>query len=153
MGVEIERKFLIRDPSCLQGATGLRISQGYLSHAVEATVRVRLVGERGFLAVKGETTGTRRSEYEYEIPGDDARELLALCSKGRIEKVRHRVPVGRHVWEVDVFEGENAGLVVAEIELADEGESFERPQWLGEEVTGDPRYYNRSLSEKPYRNW
>lgn len=150
MGTEIERKFLVRDPSIVEGARGTRIAQGYLAHAPEATVRVRIRDDEAFLTVKGLTRGVRRSEFEYAVPEDDAREMLELCPAGRIEKTRYEIPVGDHVWEVDVFHGDNDGLVLAEVELADENEAPEMPSWLGREVSGDPRYFNSNLSLTPW---
>ena len=153
MAVEIERKFLVTSLDMLEGIAGTELSQGYLSHSPDSTVRVRVAGDQGWLTIKGRTQGTRRLEFEYEVPPDDARALLALCQSGRIEKTRYRVPANSHIWEVDVFHGDNDGLVVAEIELADEREDFARPPWLGQEVTDDPRYFNSALSEMPYCQW
>lgn len=156
MGVEIERKFRVRAGWRPDGA-GEEIAQGYLSSVPERTVRVRLRGGRGYLTVKGKNGGAdaaRRAEFEYEIPAADARALLALAEPGVIEKERCLVPVADgHTWEVDVFHGENEGLVVAEIELGAEDETFARPDWLADEVTGDARYYNSSLARTPYRLW
>ena len=153
MATEIERKFLLRDTDFLKGLSGERICQGYLSDAVDATVRVRLIGNQGFLTIKGRSQGISRSEFEYPVPGADARQLLALCSAGRIDKIRYRVTHGNHLWEVDVFSGANQGLVIAEIELACEEEPFARPDWLGEEVSHDPRYFNSQLSRHPFSAW
>ena len=145
MGVEIERKFRVRAGWRPDGA-GEEIAQGYLSSVPERTVRVRLRGGRGYLTVKGKNGGAdaaRRAEFEYEIPAADARALLALAEPGVIEKERFLVPAADgHTWEVDIFHGENEGLVVAEIELGAEDEPFARPDWLADEVTGDARYYN-----------
>ena len=156
MGVEIERKFRVRAGWRPDGA-GEEIAQGYLSSVPERTVRVRLRGGRGYLTVKGKNGGAdaaRRAEFEYEIPAADARALLALAEPGVIEKERCLVPVADgHTWEVDVFHGENEGLVVAEIELGAEDEPFARPDWLADEVTGDARYYNSSRARTPYRLW
>jgi CYTH domain-containing protein len=156
MGVEIERKFRVRAGWRPDGA-GEEIAQGYLSSVPERTVRVRLRGGRGYLTVKGKNGGAdaaRRAEFEYEIPAADARALLALAEPGVIEKERCLVPaVDGHTWEVDIFHGENEGLVVAEIELGAEDEPFARPDWLADEVTGDARYYNSSLARTPYRLW
>ncbi|MCI6752266.1 MAG: CYTH domain-containing protein [Selenomonas bovis] len=156
MGVEIERKFRVRAGWRPDGA-GEEIAQGYLCSVPERTVRVRLRGGRGYLTVKGKNGGAdaaRRAEFEYEIPAADARALLALAEPGVIEKERCLVPVADgHTWEVDVFHGENEGLVVAEIELGAEDEPFARPDWLADEVTGDARYYNSSLARTPYRLW
>ncbi len=153
MGVEIERKFLVRDTAMLAGQAGEYLSQGYLSHTPEATVRVRIAGERAFLTVKGRNEGARRAEFEYPVPVDDARDMLALCPAGRIEKTRYRLPVAAFVWEVDVFHGDNDGLVVAEVELPDEQAPLTLPAWAGEEVTDDPRYFNSALSQRPFRDW
>ncbi len=156
MGVEIERKFRVRAGWRPDGA-GEEIAQGYLSSVPERTVRVRLRGGRGYLTVKGKNGGAdaaRRAEFEYEIPAADARALLALAEPGVIEKERFLVPAADgHTWEVDIFHGENEGLVVAEIELGAEDEPFARPDWLADEVTGDARYYNSSLARTPYRLW
>lgn len=155
MATEIERKFLVRDERWrTHAAAGTPYRQGYLSSAKSCSIRVRVAGETGFLNIKSATLGARRTEYEYEIPVQDATELLEqLCTRPLIEKVRYLVQHADHTWEVDVFEGDNAGLVVAEIELDEEQEPFELPPWAGEEVTGDPRYYNVSLVERPYRDW
>lgn len=153
MATEIERKFLLRDTGFLQNLSGERICQGYLSDAVDATVRVRLIGEQGFLTIKGRSQGISRSEFEYPIPAVDAEQLLAMCGAGRIDKIRYRIPHAGHIWEVDVFSGANQGLVLAEIELASEDEAFARPDWLGEEVSHDPRYFNSQLSRQPFSSW
>ena len=147
MGVEIERKFTVRADFCPQGA-GTEMAQGYLSRDPQRTVRVRLAGGRGYLTVKGETRGMVRAEYEYEIPLADARSLLELCGSHRLSKVRHLVPYQGHTWEVDIFTGRHEGLVLAEIELSSIGEQYDLPPWVGEEVTGDPRYYNAMLARK-----
>jgi adenylate cyclase len=154
MGEEIERKFLVRADSWRDGATSARFRQGFLSVEPERTVRVRVSGSSAWLTIKGKSVGARRLEYEYEIPKGDAEELLdTLCVRPLIEKVRYAVRVGEHSWEIDVFEGENEGLVVAEIELRAEDEEFERPEWLGDEVTDDPRYFNSNLAVRPFRTW
>ena len=153
MATEIERKFLLCDTAFLQSLSGQRICQGYLSHSPEATVRVRISGEQGFLTIKGDSTGISRVEFEYPIPLADAEALLALCRNGRIEKIRYRLPIGNHTWEIDVFGADNQGLIVAEIELSSEQEDFERPDWLGEEVSHDPRYFNSQLSRYPFSSW
>jgi adenylate cyclase len=147
MAQEIERKFLVDGPF-LEHATGARrIVQGYLSSVPGRTVRVRISADTGYLTIKGigNATGTSRYEWEREIPLAEAEALLMLCEPGVIEKVRHLVPAGQHTYEVDVFGGSLAGLVIAEIELGHEDEAFDRPSWLGTEVTGDPRYYNSAL--------
>ena len=155
MGVEIERKFLVTGEGWRAGAdAGVAIAQGYLSSEPRLSVRVRLKGERGFLTVKGAATGCTRSEYEYEIPSADAAEMLrTLCLPEQIQKTRYHVPVGRHTWEVDVFHGANAPLVLAELELASADEAYDRPAWLGAEVTDDPRYLNAQLAANPYGSW
>jgi CYTH domain-containing protein len=129
--------------------------QGYLNASSGRTVRVRTAGDRGFITIKAAAGTSRisRHEWEYEIPGSDAREIMALCVGGVIDKTRHYVPYAGHIFEVDVFHGENEGLVLAEVELASENEVFDRPAWLGEEVTGDARYYNSMLMKNPYRRW
>jgi adenylate cyclase len=156
VGVEIERKFLVSDQSVVDGIAGIRICQGYLSLDPERTIRVRLAGTRAFITIKGLSSarGTTRAEYEYEIPVNEAEELLDAMALGPlIQKTRYRRTVGRLVWEVDVFEGENEGLVVAEVELPSEGAAVILPDWVGEEVTGDPRYFNASLVMHPFRDW
>ncbi len=152
MGQEIERKFLVQ-PGWKPDGEGSRIAQGYLSSVPERTVRVRVRGRKGYLTVKGKNAGIQRAEFEYEIPLADAEAMLALCEQPLIEKTRYLIPQGELCWEVDVFEGDNAGLTVAEIELPSEDTSFARPEWLGEEVSGDLRYYNSSLIRHPFRAW
>jgi adenylate cyclase len=154
--IEIERKFLVKsDQFKAQAFTQNRIAQGYLSSLPERTVRVRIKGERGFLTIKGigQHGGMTRFEWENEIPPDEALELLKICESGKIEKTRFEIQSGKHIFEVDEFYGENEGLVMAEIELESETESFEKPDWLGEEVTNDERYYNAYLSKNPYKYW
>ena len=156
MGLEIERKFLVRDRSVVANLVGTEMRQGYLSVDPERTVRVRVAGLRGFVTIKGagSESGASRAEYEYEIPAPDAEELLdRLALRPLIEKTRYRVAAGDLVWEIDVFRGDNDGLVVAEIELPSETTEVALPGWVGEEVTGDPRYYNASLVSRPYRDW
>lgn len=154
MGEEIERKFLVATEGWRETAKGTRYRQGFLSTEPERTVRVRVAGPRGSITVKGKNVGARRAEFEYEIPVADAERMLdTLCKHPLIEKVRYTVAVAPHTWEIDVFEGENAGLVVAEIELGNENEAFDKPEWLGDEVTDDPRYFNSNLVENPYRTW
>ena len=154
MGFEIERKFLVLGHAWRSRATGTRYRQGFLSTEPERTVRVRAAGPRGWLTIKGKTMGARRIEHEYEIPLRDAEDMLeSLCKRPLIEKVRYTIVVGDHTWEIDVFEGENEGLIVAEIELQSEDETFERPQWLGDEVTHDARYFNANLVQNPFRTW
>jgi len=155
MGVEIERKFLVIDDSWRETAgPGIPMQQGYLIAAKQASVRVRIEGKQARLNIKGATLGVRRQEFEYPIPLHDARTLLrTLCEKPLIEKTRYPVRYAGKEWEVDVFEGENTGLVVAELELEHEAEPFEKPPWLGREVSADPRYYNTCLVRHPYRDW
>ena len=154
MAQEIERKFLIQDTSIVDSLAGERLTQGYLSHDKNATVRVRIAGTTGWLTIKGKTVGATRSEFEYPVPQEDARQMLdELCGAGVIDKTRYRLPQGELCWEIDVFHGDNDGLIVAEIELPSEDTPFDRPAWLGEEVTGDPRYYNSALSTNPYTQW
>ncbi len=152
MSIEIERKFLVVGSAWRQGA-GVRFSQGYLNRDKDRTVRVRIAGEQAFLTIKGRSAGASRAEFEYEIPMADGQELLALCERPLIEKIRRVIPNQGMNWEVDEFLGENAGLVVAEIELQSEDQAFARPEWLGEEVTSDSRYFNSSLSLNPYGRW
>jgi adenylate cyclase len=155
MATEIERKFLLRDDSWRQLAdAGTRFSQGYLIGSSRASVRVRIEGDQANLNIKSATLGIHRHEFEYPVPLDEAREMLeTLCEKPIIDKIRYRLHYGKHEWEIDVFEGDNAGLVVAEIELQHEDEPFERPDWLGEEVSHDVRYYNVNLVKHPYKDW
>lgn len=154
MALEIEKKFLVTGDFKAESYKAVRITQGYLSSAAERTVRIRVKGDRGFITIKGVTnaSGAARFEWEKEIPAEDAKALLELAEPGIIDKTRYLVKNtdGRHVWEVDEFHGNNEGLIVAEIELADENEPFDKPAWLGEEVTGDPRYYNSMLAKKPF---
>jgi CYTH domain-containing protein len=153
---EIERKFLVTSTEFLsESIQSNRIVQGYLNSNPERTVRIRIKGIQGFITIKGKgnKSGTTRFEWEKEIEVTEAKQLLLLCEDGVIDKVRYEIPFGKHLYEVDVFEGDNMGLIIAEIELNDENESFEKPNWLGEEVTGDNRYYNASLSVSSYKNW
>lgn len=154
--LEIERKFLVTsDAFIAQAFTKNQIAQGYLNSHPERTVRVRIKGESGFLTIKGkgDASGTTRFEWETEISLMEARPLLALCEKGVIQKTRYEVLLGKHTFEVDVFSGENEGLIIAEIELSAADEVFENPDWLGNEVTNDARYYNAYLSQNPYKAW
>ncbi len=154
MGVEIERKFLVACEGWRQMATTRTcFSQGYLSRDPARTVRVRIAGDVAFLTIKGATRGATRAEFEYAIPPVDARQLLAMSDGPVVEKVRHLCPHAGMTWEVDEFLGANAGLVVAEIELQSEGQAFDRPSWLGEEVTGDARYVNANLAVRPFTSW
>jgi adenylate cyclase len=153
MAAEIERKFLTIDDSWRDGSHGIRISQGYLSQDPDRTVRVRIAGENAWLTIKGRTEGIRRAEFEYEIPVDDARDLLELCLPSVIDKTRYRMTYGGHLWEVDDFHGENTGLVVAEVELAYESVPVDLPSWVGAEVSADPRYFNSALATRPFTKW
>lgn len=153
MGTEIERKFLVKE-GAWRDANATRYRQGYLSTVKERTVRVRTINDKGYLTIKGITVGASRLEFEYEIPGADAEELLNnLCVKPLIEKNRYKVDYSKHIWEVDEFFGENEGLIVAEVELQSEDQLFDRPEWVAEEVTTDPRYYNANLINNPYSKW
>ena len=153
MAREIERKFLVDKDIFKPTGEGEYIAQGYLSSTPERTVRVRIKNQRGYLTVKGKNDGISRSEFEYKIPKSDAEELLKLCEPSIIVKRRYIVNVNGSIWEVDVFEGDNAGLIVAEIELQSEDEYFVKPDWLGAEVSFDAKYYNSNLSKNPYRLW
>ncbi|WP_299382613.1 CYTH domain-containing protein [uncultured Lacinutrix sp.] len=154
--IEIERKFLVQSNAFKSEAfKQTRIVQGFLSTDKKRTVRVRLKGDIGFLTIKGESSknGLSRFEWEKEIPKTEAESLLKLCKKGMIDKIRYEVKVDKHMFEVDEFFGKNVGLIVAEVELNNETETFTKPQWLGEEVTGDTKYYNSQLSKNPYCKW
>jgi|TARA_B100001971_G_scaffold193924_1_gene199439 CYTH domain-containing protein len=154
VSTEIERKFLVVDDAWRAAAAPVRYCQGYLDSAKLATVRVRVAGNAGYLTVKGPTIGVSRSEYEYEIPVDDARAMLeALCRKPIIDKRRSSVEFAGMTWEVDEYHGANDGLIVAEVELEREDQSLELPPWVGEEITGDCRYRNSNLAAHPYREW
>jgi len=154
MAKETELKFLVRGDSWRRHSTGTRYRQGYLSTVKERTVRVRAAGDKGFITVKGINVGATRSEYEYEIPLADANEILdRLCERPLIEKIRYRIQFGDLTWEVDEFEGENRGLITAEVELADENQAVSLPDWIGAEVTADPRYFNSNLVAHPFSKW
>lgn len=161
MGIEIERKFLLAGDGWRAAAVkSVRMAQGYINDMAalregrqNASVRVRIAGEAAFLNLKSRELGSTRQEFDYPIPVADAEALLALCVGGRIDKVRHYVQHAGHTWEVDEFAGDNAGLVVAELELGSADEAFERPSWLGREVTEELRYYNLALAERPYSRW
>lgn len=157
MAQEIERKFLVAGDYKSEAYASVRITQGYLSRVPERVVRIRIKGDKGFITIKGTTndTGLSRFEWEKEIPLADAQSLLKLAEPGVIDKTRHLIKNkdGKHTWEVDEFHGDNEGLIMAEIELESENDTFDKPSWLGKEVTGDKRYYNAYLSEKPYRLW
>lgn len=155
MSLEIERKFIVKGDYKPFAHHAIRIRQGYLSTVPERTVRVRIKGDQGFITIKGisNSSGTSRYEWEKEIPVAEGDELLQICEPGMIDKTRYLVKSGNHTFEVDEFYGENQGLVVAEIELGSEDEAFDMPVWLGEEVTGDPRYFNSGLTKRPFSKW
>jgi adenylate cyclase len=154
MAKEIERKFLVKGDAWRALAKGSMYRQGYLNSAKERTVRIRTADDRAFLTVKGITVGATRPEYEYEIPFDDGKAMLdTLVEKPLIEKKRYKIPAGNVTWEVDEFLGENVGLIVAEVELKGADQTFDKPVWLGEEVTSDPRYFNANLIKNPFTRW
>ena len=153
---EIERKFLVHSLDFITEAShAQKIAQGYLNSAPERTVRIRIKDDKGFITIKGkgDETGTTRFEWEKEIDLNEAEALLNLCETGVIDKIRYLIKKGKHTFEVDIFEGENKGLIVAEIELTEANEIFEKPIWLADEVTGDEKYYNAYLSKKPFTTW
>jgi len=154
MGKEIERKFLLKNDAWRGLTEGTMYRQGYLNSVKERTVRIRTVGDKAFLTIKGLTVGATRSEYEYEIPFDECNAMLDnLAEKPLIEKKRYKIAKGGLTWEIDEFFGDNQGLIVAEVELASEEQAFEKPEWVGEEVTGDPRYFNANLIKHPFTQW
>ena len=155
MAQEIERKFLVKGDYKSSTKKETRITQGYLSSVPERTVRVRIKGDKGFITIKGigNASGASRYEWEKEIPVSEVKELLELCEPGAIDKTRFLVDSGKHTFEVDEFYGDNDGLTVAEIELPTEDTAFTKPEWLGEEVTGDVKYFNSMLMKNPYKNW
>ncbi len=154
MGKEIERKFLVAGDEWREFSKSTHCRQGYLSTAKERIVRVRTIDGKGYLTVKGITVGATRAEYEYEIPAAEADEMLAnLCEKPLVEKNRYKIKQESLTWEIDEFLGDNLGLIVVEIELKDEAQEFEKPSWIGQEVTGDPKYFNSSLAKNPYSKW
>lgn len=155
MSIEIERKFLVKSEAWKKTVcTSLPMRQGYFPGLNGCTIRVRIIGNRGYLTIKGHTGVISRSEYEYEIPVPDAVHMLdEFCDPHQIVKTRHLAPADCGMWEIDVFEGDNAGLIIAEIELDTEESVFERPDWLGEEVSFDPAYRNQALLANPYKNW
>jgi len=154
MGQEIERKFLVKGDSWRARAKGTTYRQGYLNSVKERTVRIRTVGDKAFLTIKGLTVGATRTEYEYEIPMADCNAMLdTLAERPLIEKKRYKVGFGGLTWEVDEFFGDNAGLIVAEVELKSEEQTLKKPDWIGEEVTRDPRYFNANLIKHPYSKW
>ncbi len=154
MAKEIERKFLVdlNKIGALEG--GVTIKQGYISTSDKSVVRLRLIGQKAYLTLKGENQGISRSEFEYEIPVEDAHKIISeLCSEGVVEKTRYLIQHANHTWEVDIFHGDNDGLIVAEIELRSEDEYFEKPSWVTAEVSDDAKYYNSSLLDNPFSNW
>ena len=154
MATEIERKFLVKGDEWRTLATGIVYRQGYLSTKKDCSVRVRLVGDRGYLTIKGLTQGFSRAEYEYVIPAEDARYMLdKLCVRPLIEKTRYKIDYAGLTWEVDEFAGENQGLIIAEVELPEENHQIELPNWIDKEVSDDPRYYNVNLIQQPYMQW
>lgn len=155
MAIEIEHKFLLANEDWRKNVShSVKYRQGYLSSQATSSIRVRTSNDQAWLNIKSATIGTHRHEYEYEIPLIDANEILnTLCKKPLIEKTRHFITDNTHLWEIDVFEGENQGLIVAEIELEITGEDFSKPSWLGQEVTDDLRYYNNNLALHPYSEW
>ena len=153
MAQEIERKFLVSTDEWRSLANPTRYRQGYLSSIKERVVRVRTIDDKGFLTIKGINEGLTRLEFEYDIPLADANSLLDLCEKPIIEKTRCKIPLDGLIWEIDEFFGDNAGLIVAEVELESEDQAFEKPSWIGEEVSGDPRYFNSNLIKNPFTTW
>lgn len=154
MAKEIERKFLVKGDAWRALAQGTHYRQGYLNSVKERTVRIRTINEKAFLTIKGPTIGVTRQEYEYEIPHADCVQMLEhLAEKPIIEKNRYKIPHEGLIWEIDEFLGVNAGLIVAEVELSDENQVFNKPEWIGEEISADPRYFNSNLVKNPYTTW
>lgn len=154
MATEIERKYLVKHDGWRSQTRGTLYRQGYLVREPEKTVRVRVAGDRGFLTIKSSTQGVSRSEYEYLIPLEDAQQMLdTLCTEPLIEKYRYLIEIGNLRWEIDEFLGDNQGLIVAEVELTDENQAIDLPDWIGVEVSHDPRYYNANLVKTPYSKW
>lgn len=154
MNIEIERKFLVTSDAYKSEAAGTRIVQGYICDEKERVVRVRIYGDKAFLTIKDATVGFARHEFEYQIPIDDARTLLdSVCLRPLIDKTRYRYTYGGRCWEIDEFHGENEGLTFAELELPTADTTFDKPDFVGREVTDDPRYYNANLIKNPYKNW
>lgn len=153
MAAEIERKFLVTDDSWSDGTPGVKIAQGYLSKDPERTVRVRIAVGKAWLTLKGRTEGITRPEFEYAIPLDDAEALLEMCLPSVIDKTRYRIPFNGYLWEIDVFHGDNSGLIIAEVELAAESIFPPLPPWVGAEVSSDSRYFNSCLATVPFKNW
>ncbi|GFE68281.1 CYTH domain-containing protein [Chroococcus sp. FPU101] len=155
MATEIERKFLVKNDAWKKQATGKLYRQGYIATKDSiTTVRIRIAGEQAFMTIKGKTEGIGRAEFEYEIPLEDAQTMLdTLCDRPLVEKVRYKLQIDDLVWEIDEFLGENEGLIMAEVELKDENQTVNLPDWVGDEVSHDARYYNVNLAKNPYRNW
>lgn len=154
MGIEIERKFLLKNDSWkTPGLKGIFLKQGYLQQSADALVRIRISEDIAYITVKGKTCNTSRLEFEYEIPVNDAVEMLDLCEKPLVEKMRYPLKFQGMLWVVDVFEGNNEGLEIAEIELKKKNQAFMEPPWLGREISGDPRYFNSNLIKSPYLSW
>jgi CYTH domain-containing protein len=155
MGIEIERKFLVKRNvwEAVEKGDGIYYQQGYISTDPDKTIRVRISDKNAFITIKGISTGASRLEFEYEIPVSEAREILANFSVASVSKIRYEIPFQGHIWEVDEFLDENLGLLVAEIELASESDDFDLPAWIDKEVTADAKYYNSNLSVKPYNIW
>ncbi len=154
MGVEIERKFLLKNSDWKkQVDTVIHIQQGYLCSDKEKTVRIRVSGKRAWITIKGESIGMSRAEFEYDIPFEEGSSLIGLCEKPIIDKKRYIIKTNEVIWEIDEFAGLNSGLTIAEVELENEEKTFDLPEWLGKEVTGDPKYYNSSLIKNPFTKW
>jgi CYTH domain-containing protein len=154
MGIEIERRFLVIGDEWKEGAVGTYYRQGYLSFSKEGVLRIRIAGEKAFLTVKSSRDDLTALEYEYEVPMTDAHDMLRkLCERPPVEKIRHSVPYGGMTWDIDLFIGDNEGLVIAEIELADPEQAIALPPWVGKEITADRRYLNASLYHNPYKEW
>ena len=154
MGIEIERKYLITSDKWREGAQSSYYRQGYIFAEKKGVVRVRTIDQKGFITIKSAPVGLMRQEYEYEIPLADANVMLEnMCENHIVEKLRYKIEYGDHVWEIDEFKGPNQGLLLAEIELSDENETFKRPPWIGDEVSLDPKYHNSNLSKRPFEKW
>ena len=156
MGVETEKKFLVKEDLWhkLKKEEGTLYRQGYMLREADKTIRIRLIeGDKGYITIKGKAKGFSRPEYEYPIPGKDAEELLTNFCDAVVSKKRYKIKIDNHLWEVDKFLGDNEGLIVAELELKDETEQFNLPEWIDREITGNPRYYNSELSVNPFKNW
>ena len=154
MAIEIERKFLVKGNQWRSLATGTVYRQGYIATQNAITVRVRLMGNQGYLTIKGKSVGISRAEYEYPIPAEDAQEMLDnLCDRPLIEKTRYKIAFSGLIWEIDEFAGENQGLIIAEVELTDENQIVELPEWIDREVSDDPRYFNSNLAKHPFNQW